>query len=198
VLLEQKHHENSYNVLGADGQPITGHDGSTCIIRIELEKDATPGDVTPGGVDVDSLVGDSEEIRTLVTPKWEHGVRGLMFDIENHSKFPIVITGFEASAGRGKGEGSATYTLYHAVGRWNVQRCPCNRLSPCKFLKCCCGSCPSVTILALSATFLYPTPYPPMRMKSFCTAIIWGLLRDYLNSHASTFSHVKTKLSGEI
>jgi len=90
------------------------------------------------------LVGDSEEIRTLVTPNWEHAARGLMFDIENHSKFPVVITSFDAQAGRGKGpDASAAYSIYHAVGKWNVQRCPVCRIFPFKFMKCCCGSCPS-------------------------------------------------------
>lgn len=142
-LLEGKRHESSYDVLGSNGEPLTGHDGSTTIIRIALEKDPAAA-LGPDGVDVDTLVGDSEEIRTLVTPNWEHGVRGLMFDIENHSKFPVVITGFEGSAGRGKGEGSAAYTIYHAVGKWYVPRCPVCRITPFKFMKCCCGSCPSV------------------------------------------------------
>lgn len=147
-LLEGKYHEESYHVLGKDGQPITGHDGSQTIIRIALEKDPAAAALGPEGVDVDTLVGDSEEIRTLVTPNWEHGVRGLMFDIENHSRFPVVITGFEGSAARGKGEGSAAYTIYHAVGKWFVPRCPVCRIAPCKFMKCCCGSCPSVREIA--------------------------------------------------
>lgn len=142
-LVSRKHYEQSYSILGEDGQPITGHDGSSTIIRICVEKDVVAADVGPEGVNVESLVGDSAEIRTLVTPKWESGVRGLMFDIENHSKYPVVITDFEASSARGKGEGSAAYTIYHAVGKWNVQRCPCCRIAPCKFMKCCCGSCPS-------------------------------------------------------
>ena len=143
-LLEQKRFEHTYNVLGLNGQPVTGHDGSHTLIRVILERDVEPADVGPDGVNIQSLVGDSEEIRTLATPNWESSVRGLMFDIENHSNYPVVITGFEAQAGRGKGEGSATYTIYHTVGKWNVQRCPCCRIAPCKFMKCCCGSCPSV------------------------------------------------------
>ena len=140
-LVEQSVFAETYNVLGHDKLPVTGNDGSHTLIRIELEKDAAPANLED--VNVESLVGDSEEIRTLVTSNWEHSVRSLMFDIENHSQFPVVVTGFEANAGRGKGDGSAAYTIYHAVGRWNVQRCPCCRLSPCKFCKCCCGSCPS-------------------------------------------------------
>lgn len=143
-LLEAKQYDHTYQVLGQDGQPITGHDGSSTIIKIVLEKDVTPASVGPDGVNIDSLVGDSEEIRTLVTPNWETAARGLMFDIENHSKYPVVVTRLEAQAGRGKGDGSAAYTIYHAVGKWNVQRCPCCRIAPCKFMKCCCGSCPSV------------------------------------------------------
>ena len=144
-LLEHKRHAGTYEVLGADGKPITGHDGSNTLINVILEKDADPADLGPEGVNVESLVGDSEEIRTLITPNWESAVRGLMFDIENHSKFPVVITGFDGQAGRSKGEGSAAYSIYHAVGKWNVQRCPCCRITPCKFMKCCCGSCPSVS-----------------------------------------------------
>jgi len=109
-LLEHKLHEHSYSILGQDGKPITGHDGSSTIIKIILEKDVAPAAVGPEGINVDSLVGDPEEIRTLVTPNWEHAARGLMFDIENHSKFPVVITSFDAQAGRGKGpDASAAY-----------------------------------------------------------------------------------------
>lgn len=140
-LMHESVIEKSYQLTDEEGKSITGHDGSPTIVRIKLERNVAALDA---GFNLNSMVGDAEEIRILdcTNPPWDNAVRGIMFDIENHSKYPILITGLQAQAGRGK-VGSCAYTVYRAPGRWNNGRCPCNRLSPCKYCCCCCGRCPS-------------------------------------------------------
>jgi hypothetical protein len=41
----------------------------------------------------------------------------------------------QGASGRYKGAGSCSYTIYRVPGRWQIDRCPCNRFFPFKYRK---------------------------------------------------------------
>jgi len=132
-----------YELHDRQNNAVTGYDGSKSIVKISLHRDYAHNG-HDSKFNAQSILGDSSEIRTLdcTASPWESSARGLMFDIDNKSPFPIMITGFHSAAGRGK-VGNCSYTIYRTPGQWRVGRCPCNSFSPCKYCVCCCGSCPS-------------------------------------------------------
>uniref|UniRef100_A0A6U2BGX5 C2 domain-containing protein n=1 Tax=Hemiselmis andersenii TaxID=464988 RepID=A0A6U2BGX5_HEMAN len=129
-------------VENEQGEPVWGEDGSKTIVRVVLESNVDPADVA---LNMANAVGDPEEVRVLDCSRhnWDSAVRGLMFDLENHSEYPILVRGFWGASGRGKGAESCSYTIYRAPGSWHKDRCPCNRLFPCKYMWPFCGSFPS-------------------------------------------------------
>jgi len=82
-----------YDVMGQDGQPVWGEDGSKTIVKIVVEKNVDPSDV---GISMKNVVPDPDEIKVLDCTKepWESARRGIMFDIENHSDYPVRIKRF--------------------------------------------------------------------------------------------------------
>ena len=122
-----------------ENYPVIGHDGSKSIIKIKIERD-----FAEVRSEEKAQIGKDPNERTLdcMSAPWESSARGLMFDIDNKSSRPILITRFHTVAGRGK-VGNCAYTMYRTPGQWRVGRCPCNTFAPCKYCICCCGSCPS-------------------------------------------------------
>lgn len=137
-IRHQERSEQTLTVLGDDGNPVTGNDGSYSIVKVVVERGTAVDDVK---LSMHALVGDDEEVRVLdlSDPPWESAVRGLMFDINNTSPHPVMITGMQACAGRAKGGGSCSYTIYRAPGKWNIGRCPARDH---KCFRCCCFLCP--------------------------------------------------------
>lgn len=78
-----------------DGQLVWGLDGSKAIVRVRLERNVDLSDV---GLNIGQFIPDPDELKSLDCSKkpWESATRGLMFDIENCSEYPVVITGMEA------------------------------------------------------------------------------------------------------
>lgn len=82
-----------YDVIGKDGQPVWGEDGSKTIVKIVVEKNVDPSDV---GIRMHNVVPDADDTKVLDCTKepWEAARRGIMFDIENHSDYPVRIKRF--------------------------------------------------------------------------------------------------------
>ena len=125
-----------------ENQSVLGHDGSRTVIKIKIERDFVERSrAEPTST---AATAGSAKVRMLdcTAEPWESSARGLMFDVDNKSDLPVIITRFHSAAGRGK-VGNCSYTIFRAPGRWRVGRCPCNNFSPCKYCFCCCGSYPS-------------------------------------------------------
>jgi hypothetical protein len=102
-----------YDVIGQDGQPVWGEDGSKTIVKIVVEKNVDPSDV---GISMKNVVPDPDEIKVLDCTKepWESARRGIMFDIENHSDYPVRIKRFWVRT-RGRVTLSTGHGMHHRV-----------------------------------------------------------------------------------
>mmetsp|Transcript_48796 Transcript_48796/g.153152 ORF Transcript_48796/g.153152 Transcript_48796/m.153152 type:complete len:519 (+) Transcript_48796:643-2199(+) len=135
----KKIEEVLYPIKNEAGDDVIGFDGCPSMLNLSLERDVI---IQTNKGKRKGLVLGEKRILDCSNKQWESSVRGLMFEVENRSEYPAMITGLHISGGRSK-SGSCSYTIYRAPGRWNVGRCPCNRLLPCRFCFLCCGSFPS-------------------------------------------------------
>ena len=90
---EEDRVQDWYEIGTNTGQPVWGEDGSKAIIHVIMERNIELADI---GISMQNVLVDPDEIRVLDCTKesWESATRGLMFDVENHSDYPVLIKGF--------------------------------------------------------------------------------------------------------